>query len=392
MKKLISILLLFVLGIGLFSACAKKETPQEQVPDSTTELPSITVPVDNEKVLVNVGDITMNKSEANVYLYMTKRNVEQMGMGASIWENPVEENKNFEQMYKERLKDILTHIVVLNAEAQKRGLQLAEDKTKEVEEITARNLEILPKEVKDYYGFTEAVLKKVFGMQLLANTFFEDEMKDFVPEEAKLKELYEEDSIYREIQRIGYEHYYDRVKARHILVSTLDAERKPLPEDKKAEAKKKAEDILKQIKNGGDFEALAKEHSDDPGSKGLGGELGEFGRGKMVPEFEAAAFSLKKGEVSELVESTFGYHIIQVQEIIAATPEEVENTKKLEQDIIAEYANQLKGEEFTKRFETIKSAYQITFDDKLFETMSFRYTVPVTEKQETMEEDKSEKK
>lgn len=76
-----------------------------------------------------------------------------------------------------------------------------------------------------------------------------------------------------------------------------------------------AEAILERIRAGEDFAALAKEYSQDPGSASRGGDLGFFGRGTMVPAFEDVAFSLKVGEVSGLVQSQFGFHIIRVEEI-----------------------------------------------------------------------------
>lgn len=86
------------------------------------------------------------------------------------------------------------------------------------------------------------------------------------------------------------------------------------PEFDTSKAKAKAEDVLKRARGGEDFAALAKEFSTDPGSKAEGGELGWFGRGKMVKAFEDAAFSLQPGQISDVIESDFGFHIIQVEE------------------------------------------------------------------------------
>ncbi len=107
----------------------------------------------------------------------------------------------------------------------------------------------------------------------------------------------------------------EQVNVRHILIKT------PLPGpdgkvDPKAvdEARAKAQDVLKQIKAGGNFAALAKKYSDDPGSAKNGGSLGWIGKGRTVPEFEKVAFSLAKGATSDLVQSSYGFHIIHVDD------------------------------------------------------------------------------
>ncbi|MCD5390909.1 peptidylprolyl isomerase [candidate division NPL-UPA2 bacterium] len=102
----------------------------------------------------------------------------------------------------------------------------------------------------------------------------------------------------------------EEIRVRHILIR-LDPD---ADEEVQAEAKKKAEEILERLKGGEDFAALAKEYSEDPGSREKGGDLGFFPRGWMVPAFEEAAFSLKLGEVSQLVKTPFGYHIIKLEE------------------------------------------------------------------------------
>jgi peptidyl-prolyl cis-trans isomerase D len=107
----------------------------------------------------------------------------------------------------------------------------------------------------------------------------------------------------------------EQVKVTHILIKT------PLPgpdgkvDEKGVEAaRQKAEDVLKQVKAGGDFAKLAGQYSDDPGSAKNGGELGWIGRGRTVPEFEKASFSLAKGQTSDLVRSSYGFHIIRVED------------------------------------------------------------------------------
>jgi peptidyl-prolyl cis-trans isomerase C len=101
----------------------------------------------------------------------------------------------------------------------------------------------------------------------------------------------------------------EQVKASHILFMVqADAS-----DEEKAAKRKEAEEVLAQLKAGGDFAALATEHSDCPSSS-KGGDLGYFGRGAMVPPFEEAAFALKPGEMSGVVETRFGYHIIKVED------------------------------------------------------------------------------
>ncbi len=126
--------------------------------------------------------------------------------------------------------------------------------------------------------------------QALRNTYVEDQVQGKISED-EIKARYEKDIA-------GYTPP-EEVHARHILVKTED----------------EANAILKQLASGGDFAAIAKEKSEDPGSKDNGGDLGFFAKGQMVPEFETEAFSLKPGETStKPIKTQFGYHIIKVEE------------------------------------------------------------------------------
>ena len=107
--------------------------------------------------------------------------------------------------------------------------------------------------------------------------------------------------------------YAQYLKARHILVRFDTGITDKTQQE--AAAKTKIDEIAARLKKGEDFAKVASEVSDDPGSKVKGGDLGWFKKGRMVPEFENAAFALKKGQTSDPVKSTFGYHIIQTQAI-----------------------------------------------------------------------------
>lgn len=110
----------------------------------------------------------------------------------------------------------------------------------------------------------------------------------------------------------------EQIRARHILIKTGPPE-----------ARQTAQTILDQLKAGANFEELAKAKSEDPGSAQQGGDLAFFAKGRMVPSFEQAAFALQKpGELSGLVESPFGFHIIRLEERKPAGPAPFEEVKE----------------------------------------------------------------
>jgi len=133
----------------------------------------------------------------------------------------------------------------------------------------------------------------------------------------------------------------ESVRARHILIKT----NKTMTEADREAAKKKLQDILDQIKNGADFAELAAQYSEDTATNINGGDLDFFSRGRMVSQFEDTAFSLNPGEVSGIIETAYGYHIIKVEERRPETAKplsEVKNmiVKTLELDKKKEYVDQ----------------------------------------------------
>jgi peptidyl-prolyl cis-trans isomerase D len=190
----------------------------------------------------------------------------------------------------------------LKATSQQREISIAEFKTKEY--MTKAN--IAEKDMQAFYDQNKSKflapeqVKAEFVVFSLANILptinvTEDEIKSFYKANA--------DKYQNQQQR----------EASHILIAAS----KNAPPVEKAKAKAKAEDVLNQIrKNPKQFEELATKYSQDPESAKKGGDLGSFGRGMMVKPFDDAVFSMKVNEISNIVESDFGYHIIKLTKII----------------------------------------------------------------------------
>jgi peptidyl-prolyl cis-trans isomerase D len=187
--------------------------------------------------------------------------------------------------------------------------------------------------VKFDYAFIKKddILKSLHPADAELKAYFDLNQKTYVnsiPEKRQLKyvvfdtaKLVTQTEVTQQDLQSHYDQHRDeyrvpeQVNVRHILIKS------PLPgPDGKVDPKEqdaaraKAQDVLKQVKAGGNFADLAKKYSDDPGSAKNGGSLGFIGKGRTVPEFEKAAFSLPKGGTSDLVQSSYGFHIIHVDD------------------------------------------------------------------------------
>ncbi len=152
----------------------------------------------------------------------------------------------------------------------------------------------------------------------------------------------------------------NRVHVQHILFMTVgkttDAEVE--------EVKKKAQDVLKQVKKGGKFEDLAKKYSEDPGSKDKGGDLSWITQGQTVPEFEKTAFSLASGQVSDLVKTQYGFHIIKVLEKETAHTKPFEEVKdSLRAPLLLTQADKLASDTADQLSAAIRQSNKVSLDD-----------------------------
>ncbi|MFS0865447.1 peptidylprolyl isomerase [Fredinandcohnia sp. 179-A 10B2 NHS] len=173
--------------------------------------------------------------------------------------------------------------------------------------VLSEKYEVTDKEVDAKYDEMQAQLGAQFDAIVAQNG------EDFVREILR-SDLLKEKAAMDEIEVKDGE----VIKASHILVRVAE----DASEEDKAAAEAKIKEVQQKLADGGDFAELAKEYSDD-GSGQAGGDLGWFTKGQMVPAFEEAAFALKKDEISEIVESDYGFHIIKVTGV-------VENFDKME--------------------------------------------------------------
>ena len=208
---------------------------------------------------------------------------------------------------------------------------------------------VAEKEVLDIYTFANQKVKfsfvkfepegfkdKVKIEEAALATYFEEHKERYrTPEKIKVAYVtLDPESFKSEVQvsENQLQEYYEdsidsfkekkQVKARHILFKVAEN----APEEEQQKAKEKALEVLKKAQEGKDFAELAKKHSEDPLAS-EGGDLGYFSENQMVKTFEEAAFRLKTGEISEPVRTSFGYHIIKVEDVKEARTKSLEEVK-----------------------------------------------------------------
>ena len=257
-----------------------------------------------DPIVIAAGELTIRQSEFENALKTLPAEYQQYAMGAG----------------KKQFADDYLRMKILSVQGMKAGL----DKDAEV----VRQLDLMRE-------------------NLVANAQLQRLEKSIVVSDEDLKKVY--DSKKKEYELVG---------ARHILIAFKGspAAQPGKPELTEEQAKAKATELRKQIVAGASFEEIAKKESDDTGSGANGGELGEFNHGQMVPEFEAAAFAAKVGEVTEPVRTQYGYHIIKVDkhdftpfENVKAFLERNERQAKLQ-----------------AKLDEMKTAMKVTYNDAYF--------------------------
>src|SRR5665213_672886 len=191
-------------------------------------------------------------------------------------------------------------------------------------------------------GMTEQELRSKATQESVANAALLRELNFNITEAMSLDYYSNHTAAFEEPEKAHVE---------HILLMTMDPNtRAPLSTNAVAAKRKLIDDLLKRSKGGEDFAALAKQYSDDTTTKDSGGELQPFARGQMVPEFEAAAFSLKPGQISDVVTTMFGFHIIKMLDLAPAKQYGyTDEIPEISQTVAAICKKQLEAEQMQKQ-------------------------------------------
>lgn len=275
---------------------------------------------------VNGDDITVEEYGKD-YNIIKKRYETQYG--PEFFEQKGPEGKTMEEVLKTNVLDKLIIEQIIMQKAQEDNIVATDEEVNK--EITGFKEMVGGKEGFDKFlqtnGMTEDYFKSGIKKELTVEKYREKYLKGLKLDEKELKDYYAKNKD-----------NYETIKASHILV----------------ENEEEAKEISKQLKEGADFAELSKK-SIEPGAAERAGDLGFFGKGQMVPEFEKAAFALKVDEISDPVKTEHGYHIIKVTE-----------KKESYDQVKEEVKTDLENEKFEQHLEKLKEEAKVkTYEDNI---------------------------
>jgi len=307
MKKSLSAILALVLCLSLVFTGCSKDAKTIETKDAQTL---------NETIVATVGDLKITQAEFNLLYMMVYQNMAQYSSYyGDEWETmEVEEGKTMLEMIKESTVEQVKQIAAIYKLAENKGIEV----DKEIKENVLKTREEL---IKNNFGGDEGFKSFLedahstdegFRNYLQVSEIYSKTHKELtkVGGEARIPD--------EELEKQFLEENKDKWRVQHILISTqpqTDAEgNETEPARSEEEAKKLADEVIKKLDEGADFDKLIDEYDEDPGM--ASGNFYLFGAGEMVPEFEEASKNLEFGAYTkEAVKSDFGYHIIKRYEI-----------------------------------------------------------------------------
>jgi len=293
------------------------ETPEAPAAaEATAEMQNPDAPV----VTVNEEVLTQGELQDQVQRLLAAQRMQNV---------PEEQMAQAASQMRQRVVDAFVAQTVLIDEAERQGISTSES---DVEEAMNNIKDSVPEgmtfeQILETQGLTEERVREDVERGMKMEKLLDQQTNQNAVTEADVKDFYDTQASYFEQPEM--------VTARHILLSVEE----DADEATKAEKKAKAEEIHKQLVEGADFAELAEAHSDCP-SKARGGNLGSFPRGRMVKEFEDAAFTQNIGEIGPVIETQFGYHIVEVLEKQEAGKQSLDEARPMITDFLEKQKKQ----------------------------------------------------
>ncbi|MBN1521225.1 MAG: peptidylprolyl isomerase [Candidatus Aureabacteria bacterium] len=329
--------LLVTVSLAFAEEAKKEETPKEE---KITESASADIKQDEAKheEVENVVVITVDGTP------VLKSEVVQ-GLNYSLQRADSVIKEDFDKTLS-GIEDYLIDITLVNNAAKAKGVTVSDEELKNEYSAMIQNFNQSEEDFKKSLaerGLNEAKFKETFRMNMIRNKFLEEEIEPQITvADEEVKEFYDS---HKNIMLKP-----ENVVVSHILIRS---------EEEDAKKKEQMEDIRQKILKGENFEKMAKAFSDCPSSKN-GGNLGHLTRGQTVPEFEEVAFKLEVGQISEVIRTGFGYHIIKVTE---KNPEKLTSLEEAKEGIIAH----LKKPKRRDIFQTYMKELREKADIKIYE-------------------------
>lgn len=336
---------------GSMASCSKKEQKEEatkppvvqekNLGDSSEHQENTTVETEGLKLddnVLKVGSEQVTYRETLIYLLQIKNKYEPIA-GGEVWEQKISDKETFGEQAKQEVIDQITQIKIIKQEAAELKIGLEQDEVNEVEASARDYMSKITKEDQQKYGITQDMVQKVLEENYLAQKVYNiatNEVNTNISND-QAKQI--------------------KVQLLEVMTKGTDKEGNQidLDEQKKKDAKKQAEKLREEALQAEDFSSFATSNTDQPEV-----EL-TFGKGDY-PQIEEAAFALKQGEISNVIETDSGFVIVK---LISAFDEEATNAKK--EQIIEQERNKV----FAEKYKTWSSGYKVTQDTSKWKNITF---------------------
>ena len=346
LKKAVYTLIAVALLVSLTGCKEKTEDKQKGKVNNTPSVSETVTPTEAEETKENRGELVVTVGNNKVYYnesmlyFMFMKAQYEAYFGDTVWSYEVSDGTTFEDQAKEEILNLITQTKIVVDKSEGYNVALTEEEEATVLENAANYFSGITEADKEKYGFTEDLIRKFYRENMIYQKVY--------------------DAVTMNADTEVSDDEAKQITVDHILLKTTvskDGKDEPMTEAEKKTVRKRAVQLLKDAKETEDFKKLAEANTEDSQVEYT------FGKGEMVAPFEEAAFALKTGELSPIVETEYGYHIIY-----CVSDFDKDATLEKKEEIIEDRQNEL----FKKLYEEWSKNYKVEVKEKVWTVMTLR--------------------